>query len=443
MSKPLKIFITYSHKNTTEKDELITRLALLKREGIISIWHDNEIQPGDKWRDAVFSNLADSDLLLYLTSAYSLESENCNKELASALNAEIRIIPIILEHCDWLNHQLSNFQALPDRGLPITKWKDKSEGWQNVVDGIRKTIDKMQVQTDPSSGISEGELYAELAFQRGNVLTMLGQLDMAIDAYSHVIELNRCDADAYNNRGAAYQDKGEFDLAIQDFNRAIEFEPDYAIFHYNRGVTYGKKGNYDIAIQNYTKAIELETDYVEAYNNRGNAHERRGNSDQALKDYNRAIELNPTFAKVYYSRGTFYRGKNKIDEAIRDYSTAIQLEPDYIDAYLNRGTLYRSNGKVDEAIWDYSAAIRLSPYYAKAYNNRGNTYYEKGEYDQAINVTQVHGEAALVFDPQKTQEVFEASVFWIRKQASITSEQEAVEDWQFIVKSENMFTLVA
>ena len=160
MNKPLKVFITYSHKNTAEKDELITRLTLLKGEGLISIWHDNEILPGDKWRDAIFDNLADADLLLYLTSAHSLASENCNKELAAALNAEIRVIPIILESCDWLNHQLSDFQALPDRGLPITKWENESEGWQNVVRGIRNTINKLQSQTDPSSEISEEELYS-------------------------------------------------------------------------------------------------------------------------------------------------------------------------------------------------------------------------------------------------------------------------------------------
>ena len=164
MSKPLKAFITYSHKNTAEKDELITRLTLLKREGLISIWHDNEILPGDKWRDAIFSNLADADILLYLTSAHSLASENCNKELAAALKAEIRVIPIILEYCDWLNHQLSDFQALPDRGLPIAKWKNESEGWQNVVRGIRNTINKLQSQTYPSSKISEEELYSEWVF---------------------------------------------------------------------------------------------------------------------------------------------------------------------------------------------------------------------------------------------------------------------------------------
>ena len=53
----------------------------------------------------------------------------------------------------------------------------------------------------------------------------------------------------------------------------------------------------------------------------------------------------------------------------------------------------------------------------------------------SFDVTQVHGEVALVFDPQKTQAVFGASVFWIRKQGTITSEQEAVEDWQ--VKRDN------
>ncbi|MCE2416567.1 hypothetical protein J4G07_21530 [Candidatus Poribacteria bacterium] len=55
--------------------------------------------------------------------------------------------------------------------------------------------------------------------------------------------------------------------------------------------------------------------------------------------------------------------------------------------------------------------------------------------EDSFDVTQVHGEVALVFDPQKTQAVFGASVFWIRKQGTITSEQEAVEDWQ--VKRDN------
>ncbi len=133
MNTGLKIFITYAHKNSEAKDELITSLAVLKQNGLIDVWHDNEILPGDKWRDEIFNNLADSDILLYLTCRYSLASENCNKELTAALNPNIRVIPIILEHCDWLNHQLSDFQALPDKGKPINEWQPESKGWLNVL----------------------------------------------------------------------------------------------------------------------------------------------------------------------------------------------------------------------------------------------------------------------------------------------------------------------
>ena len=65
MNTGLKIFITYAHKNSEAKDELITSLAVLKQNGLIDVWHDNEILPGDKWRDEIFNNLADSDILLY------------------------------------------------------------------------------------------------------------------------------------------------------------------------------------------------------------------------------------------------------------------------------------------------------------------------------------------------------------------------------------------
>ena len=119
MSKSLKVFITYSHTDSAEKDKLITCLAVMKREGLISIWHDNEMLGGDKWRDAIFNNLADSDILLYLVSAKSLESENCNKELAIALDEKIKVIPIILEACDWENDQLSELPSFsyPRQGL--------------------------------------------------------------------------------------------------------------------------------------------------------------------------------------------------------------------------------------------------------------------------------------------------------------------------------------
>ena len=117
MSRPLKGFITYAHKNTMAKDELIMRLAVMQQQNELVTWHDAEMTGGTKWHEDIFKHLADSDILLYLVSAASLASKNCNKELAEAVSSDIRIIPIILEHCDWQHHQLSDFQAFPDKGL--------------------------------------------------------------------------------------------------------------------------------------------------------------------------------------------------------------------------------------------------------------------------------------------------------------------------------------
>lgn len=55
--------------------------------------------------------------------------------------------------------------------------------------------------------------------------------------------------------------------------------------------------------------------------------------------------------------------------------------------------------------------------------------------EDSFDATQVHGEAALVFDLQKAQDVLGASIFWLRKRGAINSEQEAVEDWQ--IKRDN------
>ena len=146
LSKPLKGFITYSHKDAAAKDELRERLDVMEQKNELTTWHDGEITAGDEWYEDISKNLAGADILLYLVSAASLASKNCNKELAEALTrVYTKVIPIILEHCDWMQHQLSDFEVLPLKGKPISKWEDPSEGWQNVVDGIRAAINKMQV----------------------------------------------------------------------------------------------------------------------------------------------------------------------------------------------------------------------------------------------------------------------------------------------------------
>ena len=377
MSRPLKGFITYAHKNTAAKDELITRLSVMQQQNKLVTWHDAEMTGGTKWREEIFKHLADSDILLYLVSAASLASENCNKELVEAVSSDIRIIPIILEDCDWKHHQLSDFQVFPDKGKPINEWQPESKGWQNVLDGVRKVVEEMQ--TD----VQKGTL-PEWVFQQGNFLLMLGQIDKAIEAYSYTIELNPNNVSAYNNRGVAYDKKVEVDRAIQDFNTAIQLNPDYAAVYTNRGAVYNKKGDIDRAIADFDTAIDLKPDYAAAYTNRGNAYNKKGAFDHAILDFTQAIQLKPDHAIAYNNRGIAYDEKGDFDRAIKDFTQAIQLNPNYAKAYSSRGDAYNRKGDFDRAIENCNKAIQLNPDYAKAYSNRGTAYINKGDFDRAI-----------------------------------------------------------
>ena len=79
MNKPLKGFITYSHEDKEQKDELRKRLAVMEQQNELVTWDDGQLTPGDKaLPEDILKKVADSDLLLYLVSAASLASKNCS-----------------------------------------------------------------------------------------------------------------------------------------------------------------------------------------------------------------------------------------------------------------------------------------------------------------------------------------------------------------------------
>ena len=336
MSQPVKGFISYSHEDEQKRKTLRTRLVVMERTGAIKVQDDTDITAGGKARqEDILKEVADSDILLYLVSADSLASENCNRELTEAVRAERRVLPIILESCDWLNDRLGDFQALPDKGKPINKWQPESDGWQNVVDGIREAVEEMQAQADLSSGTSDEELRAKLAFQHGNVLMMIGQIGSAIEHYSRAIELHPNGAATYNNRGVAYNNNRDFDKAIADYTKAIELNPKYAEAYSNRGFAYNENGDPDLAIVDCTKAIELNPNYANAYNNRGIAYSKKRDLDLAIVEYTKAIELNTKHAKAYFNRGLAWLHLANWDNARSDLTTARNMGIDIATIFCN------------------------------------------------------------------------------------------------------------
>jgi hypothetical protein len=43
----MKVFLSYSHEDESLKEALVAHLSALRRSGVIKIWNDRKIGPGD------------------------------------------------------------------------------------------------------------------------------------------------------------------------------------------------------------------------------------------------------------------------------------------------------------------------------------------------------------------------------------------------------------
>jgi hypothetical protein len=149
VSDPVEVFYSYSHRDEELRDELEKHLALLKREGAISGWHDRRITAGDEWKGEIDAHLDSAGVVLLLVSADFIASDYCwDVELKRAMERheakEAVVIPVILRHCDWTGAEFGKLQALPKDGKPIKAWKDMDEAFLDVAKGIRKAIEELR-----------------------------------------------------------------------------------------------------------------------------------------------------------------------------------------------------------------------------------------------------------------------------------------------------------
>ena len=147
--EPVRVFISYAHKDERFRVALEPHLKLLHRRGLIAPWHDRLIKPGMEWKDMIDANLEQAKIILLLVSADFIASDYCWEiEMKRALErhekGETRVIPVIIRDTSWSTAPFAKLQALPDNGKSVDKWKNKDSAWRNVADGIEKVAAELR-----------------------------------------------------------------------------------------------------------------------------------------------------------------------------------------------------------------------------------------------------------------------------------------------------------
>jgi hypothetical protein len=144
--KTPELFYSYAQKDEKLREQLEKHLVLLRRQGLITDWHDRKLVAGQERDAELLSRLERADIILLLVSPDFLASDFCDSvELQRVLGRQARgealVIPIILRPCDWKTAPFSKLQALPRDAKAVSTWGNRDEAFTDIARGIRTAVE--------------------------------------------------------------------------------------------------------------------------------------------------------------------------------------------------------------------------------------------------------------------------------------------------------------
>lgn len=149
------VFFSYSHADEALRDQLEKQLSLLKRQGIIDVWHDRRIGAGEDFAEKIDQHVESDDIILLLVSSDFLDSDYCyEKEMTRAMErhhaGEAIVIPVILRACDWHGAPFGKLNASPPDGRPVTQYPDRDQALLEVAKAVRLAAEKLAKKSSPA-----------------------------------------------------------------------------------------------------------------------------------------------------------------------------------------------------------------------------------------------------------------------------------------------------
>ncbi len=149
------LFYSYCHKDAQYRDSMEKALALLKSDGLLKDWHDQNILPGQSISQEIKQKMDRASILVFLFSHEFFASEECMrewtyaKEIASPDHPVFRI-PVILKPCPWEEVlRDDDVKALPTDAIPIESFSSADAAWTDVYSGIKAVVTHLRETFTP------------------------------------------------------------------------------------------------------------------------------------------------------------------------------------------------------------------------------------------------------------------------------------------------------
>jgi len=208
-----------------------------------------------------------------------------------------------------------------------------------------------------------------------NALIKMSSLYMQTDramqcfvSFTKAEEVDPNNADLYHHRGQVYTLLDQLDNALKDFRRAVELSPDHGITYvhkcyaeYRMAVTEQNQFKLNSVMEEFSAAIDKFPDCVECYSITAQILSDQSRFGPADEFFAKASKIDPQNATILVHRGLLQLQWNaNIDEALRLINQAIKIDDKCEFAYETLGTIEVQRGRLDAAVDLFDKAMALA-----------------------------------------------------------------------------------
>lgn len=201
MHNTKKLFIVYAKEDLSYLNAAKTNLALLERQGLIRIWDETKLMPGEVRKTIIEQELQSADIVLLLFSSNLIADDfiwdtPMQQVLEKAKNGSVQLIPSIIRPCSFSDTPFGEYETVPAQEKPISNWSNADDAWKIVVNKIKNSI-------LPKKDSSHGTPIESPALERlkNSIEELINKTKtpealMAIKTYAHQNNLEQLKRDA-------------------------------------------------------------------------------------------------------------------------------------------------------------------------------------------------------------------------------------------------------
>lgn len=283
---------------------------------------------------------------------------------------------------------------------------------------------------------------SRLYFERGGILYVMKQYDLAGKDLQKAISLDPLETDYYISLGEIALASDAFAAAAEAYRKALALDATNQMARLELAFVLFQQSDFRGALRQSDSLLAQDDKLVQAYGIKARALEALGDTAEALRQLTRSVSLSPhnydalmatgdllfhrrdTAALAYYRRaaasdttqgeplyciGLVQEQAGETSLALEAYKACIDRDAYYLDAYLRMGALMERENDWQGALKIYTLATRIDPTSSEAFYHRGlcqeklhDLAAAKRDYQDAVDLKGSNSEARAALDRLKS-----------------------------------------